>query len=190
MLISNRTSRLLGAGALVLAASSLAACSTEMATDKIYTPAAGVNSRDARVDVLNALIVATDENKGTLITTLVNNEINGTDPGADNADQLERVEGDVTATLAEPVRIDAGSKTVLATRNEHILDAEPGIPVTGEFALGDYVTVVFRFTNAGRVEMQVPVVANVEGSPFSGQDGEPHPAPEPADAGNESEGGH
>jgi copper(I)-binding protein len=189
MLISNRTSRVLGAGALVLAVSSLAACSTEMTTDEIYTPAAGVNARDARVDVLNAVIVATAPHKGTLITTLVNNEVNGTDPQVDNADQLVRVGGDVQATLAGPVIIDAGSKTVLAATNDHILDAQPGIPVSGEFELGDYVTVVFRFAKAGEVTLEVPVVANVEGSPFSGQDGEPSPAPAQAEE-SESGGEH
>ena len=74
MLTRSRISRLASAGALVLAAVTLSSCGFNYATDKVYTPAEGVNNRDSRVDVLNAAIVATEDGKGTFVASLSNNE--------------------------------------------------------------------------------------------------------------------
>lgn len=188
MLISNRTSRLLGAATLALAVSSLVACSTEMDTDAIYTQSVGGNNRDAQVDVLNAVIVSTTDGKGTLVTTLVNNQANGVGATTDAADELVSVGGDVTGAVTKPIGIPAAGMTVIATANEHIPTATPGILVAGDFAVGDYVTVVLTFANAGPVEVEVPIVANVEGSDYAGQDGDVVPAEDEEHAGTEAEG--
>lgn len=177
MLISNRTSRLLGAGALVLAASALSAC-TEHATDHIYTPAAGTNDRDSRVDVLNAVIVANDgqPGKGTLVVTFVNNEVDQPGSTKDVTDSFVGVSGDVAGEVT-PVPLPAGDHVVLATTTATIPTAAPGVAVTGQFNLGDFVDVEFDFKNADDVTLRVPVVHNVTGSQFAGQNGEPDEAP-------------
>ena len=74
MLTRSRFSRLASAGALVLATVTLSSCGFNYATDKVYTPAEGVNNRDSRVDVLNAAIVATEDGKGTFVASLSNND--------------------------------------------------------------------------------------------------------------------
>jgi hypothetical protein len=177
MLISNRTARLLGAGALLLAAPAFVSC-TAQATDHIYTPAAGTNDRDASVDVLDAVIVANDgqPGKGTLVVTLVNNEVNEPGSTKDLTDQLVAVSGDVTGTVKKPVDIPAGDHVTLATSTTDIPSGLGGIPVTGSFKLGDVVDVTFDFANAGSVTFGVPVVHNVEGGQWAGQNGTPDPA--------------
>jgi len=185
MLISQRTSRLLCAGALVLAAPALASCGTVKGTDAVYTPAQGVNGRDARVDVLNALVVSTHPNSGTFVATLVNNEVDAPGATESRADRLVGLTLDgKPVTLAAPVAVAAGGKTVLATG---LTGAKPGIKVTGTFAAGEWVTVVLTFANSKPVELEIPVHANTEDSVFAGQDGEPN-APEPAE--HEAEGSH
>lgn len=177
MLISNRTTRLLGAGALLLAASALSAC-TEHATDHIYTPAAGSNDRASRVDVLNAVIVANADQpgKGTLVVTLVNNEVEEAGSDEDLTDRLVGVSGDVSGTF-DAVSVPAGSAVVLATTTHDIPKAAPGIGVSGSFDLGDFVDVEFDFANAEDVVLSVPVVENVAGSQFAGQNGTADEAP-------------
>src|SRR3546814_14018682 len=71
MLLRTRIARATAIGALVLAAPALSSCS--FATDKVYTPGPGANDRSERVDVLNAVIVATKAGSGTLVPSLVNN---------------------------------------------------------------------------------------------------------------------
>jgi copper(I)-binding protein len=187
MLISNRTSRLIGAGALLLAAPALASC-TEHATDTIYTPAVGTNDRDSAVDVLHAVIVANADKagQGTLVVTFVNNETEEVGSTEDLTDQLVGVSGDVTGKV-KPVKLPAGTHVVLATATAEIPKAVPGISVKGDFDLGDFVEVVFDFKNADDVTLEVPVVENVEGSQFAGQNGQADEAP--AQKGPELHGG-
>lgn len=193
MLISNRTARLLGAGALLLAAPAFASC-TEQATDHIYTPAAGTNDRDSSVDVLNAVIVANDDHpgKGTLVVTLVNNEIETVGSTKDVTDKLVGIAGDVAGKVTKPVELPEGGSVTLATSTTDIPSGVGGIPVTGDFDLGDVVEVEFDFANAGTVTLGVPVVHNIEGGQFAGQNGAPDPAvPEHGETGGDSgHGGH
>jgi copper(I)-binding protein len=163
MLISHRTTRLLCAGALVLAAPMLASCSKEKPTDKIYTPANAANDRSERVDVLNAKIVSSSKGTGTLVVSLVNNDNNAPGATTDAADELVGVAGDVTAKLTEPVVVPAGGIAVLAKPTGE------GIKVTGKFEAGEFVTVTFTFKNANEVTLQVPVVENA--GEVAGQDG-------------------
>lgn len=186
MLIRNRIARAVAAGTLVLAAPTLTSCGFNFATDKVYTPAAGANNRDASVDVLNAVIVATDDGKGTLVTTLVNNETE-----ADKGDTLESVTGtaldgsEVTVKVKKPIEIAPRGYTRLATATADnglgekppadangatVASYESGLPVTGGFALGEFVKLTLTFKNAGDVKVEVPVVAN--NCEWAGQDGD------------------
>lgn len=191
----NRTSRLLCAGALVLAPA-LASCSTEMPTDAIYTPAAGTNARTADVDVLNAMVVSTEPGSGTLIFTLVNNRRDPVDGSESMEDRLTDVTVEGQAARMRPVRIPSASAVVVAEKTEQIPDGIGGIKVEGDFEPGEFVDVVFTFEDAGEVELEVPVLLNEEGSYVEGQDGEPAPAAtdgadhgDHGDQGEESEGG-
>lgn len=182
MLIRNRIARAVAAGTLVLAAPTLTSCGFNFATDKVYTPAPGANNRDASVDVLNAVIVATNDGKGTLVTTLVNNETE-----ADKGDTLESATGtaldgsDVTVNVKKPVEVPARGYARLATATaenglgeepaaEGLANYRPGIAVKGNFKIGEFVKLTLEFKNAGAVKVEVPVVAN--NCDWAGQDGE------------------
>lgn len=191
MLISNRTSRLLGIGALLLAAPTLASC-TKHVTDEIYTPAAGVNGRDSRVDVLNAVIVSNEDHpgEGTLVVTFVNNEVVAAGSTANKDDKLVAVGGNVTGTVKPVVTIPAGGLVVLAAKTAAISNSVPGIRVTGDFNLGDEVLVDFDFANAESVELKVPVVHNIAGGSFADQNGPADPAVTNAETGAGQSEGH
>ena len=66
-----RRSFALTAAALALAAPALTSCGFDYATDRIYTPATGVNNRDGDVDVLGAVVVSSQADSGTFIATFV-----------------------------------------------------------------------------------------------------------------------
>lgn len=189
----NRTSRLLCAGALVLAPA-LAACSTDMPTDAIYTQAAGVNERTLDVDVLNAMVVSSEQGSGTLVMTLVNNLSDPVDGATSHADRLTGVTVDGASVRFSPVSVPAAGIAVIAAKNDAMPQAVGGIKVTGDFEAGEYVDLVLTFENAGEVELEVPVLLNEEGSYVAGQDGKPVPLPSQEDhgAGHEGEtgGGH
>ena len=167
MLTRSRISRLASAGVLVLATATLSSCGFNYATDKVYTPAEGVNNRDSRVDVLNAAIVATEDGKGTFVASLSNNETPTLEDGqlTDVDDQLTGLAGVGDTTLTadlEPVDVPGGGLVKLADGD--------GIPVTGDsIKLGDFVEVELTFENADPVTMKIPVVAN--NRDFEGQDG-------------------
>ncbi|KRF19113.1 hypothetical protein ASG90_04395 [Nocardioides sp. Soil797] len=186
MLIRNRIARAVAAGTLVLAAPVLTSCGFNFATDKVYTPAPGANNRDASVDVLNAVIVSTKDGKGTLVTTLVNNETE-----AGRTDTLESVTGtapdksEVTVDVAKSVEIPPRGYTRLATATSDNglgekppADADggtyavyqPGLKVSGNFRTGEFVKLTLTFKNAGDVAVEVPVVAN--NCDWAGQDGD------------------
>ena len=167
MLTRSRISRLASAGVLVLATATLSSCGFNFATDKVYTPAEGVNQRDSRVDVLNAAIVATADGKGTFVASLSNNEVPVLENGSltDVDDRLTGLAGvgdtALTADL-EPVDVPGGGLVKLADGT--------GIPVSGDAVqLGAFVEVELTFENADPVTMKIPVVAN--NRDFEGQDG-------------------
>src|SRR4029079_16444098 len=113
MLTPSRISRLASAGVLVLATVTLSSCGFNYATDKVYTPAEGVNNRDSQVDVLNAAIVATEDGKGTFVASLANNQTPTYEDGklTNVDDKLTGLAGvgdtSLTADL-EPVSVPGG----------------------------------------------------------------------------------
>src|SRR4029453_3813831 len=58
----------------VLAVPALTSCGFNYATDRPYTPAAGVNNQDGTVDVLGAVIVSGQDDSGTFIPSFSNND--------------------------------------------------------------------------------------------------------------------
>ena len=156
---------------LAVCAPVLASCGFDYATDRIYTPATGVNNREASVDVLGAVIVSAQEGSGTFVASFANNS---TEESA-TVESLEGVDQEpLTADGFSTVDVPAGGLVNLAD--------EDGVPVNGEFAAGDFVPVTIEFGNGERVELDVPVVTNCgyyEGldGPSSPDQCESEPAP-------------
>jgi hypothetical protein len=139
----------LGAAA-VLAATTLTACGFNYPTDRINTITAGVDYRDGSVEILNAAVVARQANSGTFIATFVNTSNSQTI-------SLQSVTGDNTAisdVQADPFTLQPNSLLNLAT--------EGGMPVSGTFALGQFVTLTFQFDDGETADLSVPVVADDE----------------------------
>jgi hypothetical protein len=156
---------------LAVCAPVLTSCGFDYATDRIYTPATGVNNREASVDVLGAVIVSAQEGSGTFVASFANNS---TEESA-TVESLEGVDQEpLTADGFSTVDVPAGGLVNLAD--------EEGVPVNGEFAAGDFVPVTIEFGNGERVELDVPVVTNCgyyEGldGPSSPDQCESEPAP-------------
>jgi len=164
MLIRRHLAIALGAVALCLPG--LSACGFDLATDRPYTPAVGVESVEGSVDVLGAVIVSTEPGAGTFIASLANND--QTAPATFEAFETG-AEVDVEAAAFTPVEIPAGGLVNLA------LDGV--VPVTGEFEAGNFVAVVLRFGTGERAAMEIPVVPN--SGEYAGLDGE---APVPTES--------
>lgn len=133
-------------GALTLAAT-LTSCGFDYATDRVYTPGAGINDRDAQVDVLAAVVVSGHEGEGAFVASFANN-----DPA--EAITVESLAGAGETTLTaedfDGVEVAGGQLVSLAT--------EGGIPVEGDFAPGGVVDLAIGLDNGETVEMSVPVV--------------------------------
>jgi hypothetical protein len=156
MFVKNlRRTLALAGSALVL--TTLTSCGFDMGTDRVYTPAAGVNERDASVDVLNAVIVSSHDGSGTFIASFANNDPEpAAFSGLAGIDQTA-----VTVSGFTPVEIPADGFVNLAN--------EGGVEVSGEFVQGDFVPMSVQFENGEQVEVDVPVVTNC--GDFAGLDG-------------------
>jgi hypothetical protein len=121
------------------------------ATDRIYTPAAGVQNRAEDVDVLNAVIVSAEHGSGTFVASFVNN----------STDEDATVEGLEGTDTANPVTADTPNVQI-PPRGLVNLATEGGIEVTGEFGAGETVPVAISFGDGSTVEMRVPVVTNCD----------------------------
>jgi hypothetical protein len=132
----------------VVATAVLTACGFNYPTDKINNVTAGVDYRDGSVDVLNAVVVAKQANSGTFVATFVNSS-----PSKSIA--LQSVTGDNTAisdAQATPFTMEPGTLHNLAT--------DGGIPVSGTFALGQFVNISLTFDDGETANMSVPVVVD------------------------------
>jgi hypothetical protein len=157
----------LATGALALTA--LTSCGFNYATDRPYTPSNGVNHQEGSVDIINAVIVSTEEGSGTFVATLSNKD---NDEPATFEGLEASGESDIQAEEFEAVEIPPGGLVNLAE--------EGAVPVTGSFAAGDFVEVSLTF-GSEVVDMDVIVVTNC--GVFAGIDGpedleqcEPEPA--------------
>ncbi len=161
-----RRSLALTTAAVALATAGLSSCGFNYATDRVYTPAAGVNSSGGVVKVLAAVIVSAEPGSGTFVASLTN----GSETTAVSMTGLAATEGtDITVAEFEPVVVPERGLVNLAS-------PPADLTLTGEFEAGDWVTIAASFDNGQRVELEVPVVSN--SGPYEGLDGET--APEPA----------
>ena len=145
-----RSARLLtAAGALLLAAPVLSSCGFNYATDRPYTPGAGTNDQDARVDVLSAVVVSAEDGSGTLITSFSNNN-------QDDDATVTEIAGpgdtaDLTVGDFDPIEIPPGGFVNLA-------DSDTPVTVEGEFETGDFLSLEFTFGDGTSAELDVPTV--------------------------------
>jgi hypothetical protein len=142
--------RSLGLGAAGLAATTaLTACGFNYPTDRINNPVSGVDYRDGTVDILNAVVVARQANSGTFVATFVNNSPTKTIG-------LQSANGDNTAISS----VDAPSLSLRPNTLLNLAAKKKGIPVSGTFALGQFVPISFTFDDGQTADLQVPVVAD------------------------------
>jgi hypothetical protein len=139
---------LAAAGALALA-TVLSSCGFDNATDRVYTPAAGVNDRDANVDVLGAVVVSAQKGSGTFIASFANNDQEK--PATVSSLAGAGKDADVQVDPFPPIQIDPGQLVNLAI--------DGGIVVSGpKIASGDFVTLAIGLGDGETVEMDVPIM--------------------------------
>lgn len=135
----------IAACATALTAPVLSACGFNYATDEPYTPAAGTNNHDARVDVLNAVVVAGQSDSGTFVAGLSNND--------DEAHTLTGITGEGFTIDLEPVEVPANGFVNLEDADIH---------VTGTFDGGQVLDLTVEIDNGETVPLEVPVVTSCD----------------------------
>jgi len=184
MLHRRSTATTLVAVLLPLAAA-LTSCGFDYPTDRVNTIAAGVNNREASVEVLGARVVAYADGQGRLIGTLVNSVNDAEEPAV-----LDAVEGDadsgIEVTVSE-IEIAGNDRVNLAS------DDVGAVVVTGDFSAGDLVTLTYAFSTDELVTLDVPVVkacgqyADITAPEFEAEAAEETDGPEQLDEGLEEE---
>ncbi|MEI5671721.1 MULTISPECIES: hypothetical protein [unclassified Nocardioides] len=162
--------------ATAITAPVLSSCGFNYATDQPYDPAAGTNNRDARVDVLAAVVVAGQDDRGTLVAGLANND--------DEPISLTSVVGEGLTAEFDPIEVPASGYVNLADEEVH---------VEGSFAAGDVLNLSLDLDNGESVALEVPVVTNCdEFAGFDTSTGEGAESEDPAYSCEyaEHEGGH
>jgi hypothetical protein len=151
----------LAACVLAVCAPALTSCGFDYATDRIYTPATGVNNREASVDVLGAVIVSADDGSGMFVASFNNND----SLESVSVEALEGVDqAQLTARRFAPIEVPPGGLVNLAD--------EGGIQVNGDVvAAGEFAEVALEFDTGERIEMDIPVVTNC--GYYEGLDGPP-----------------
>lgn len=145
-----RRSAAFAVAALAIATPLLSSCGFNYATDRVYTPAAGLNDRDGEVDILSAVIVASRPGEGTLVASISNGS-------PEDRISLQGVEptGSVKAEVASFPAIP-----LAPLRNADL--AEDRIGVTGDFGAGQVLNMTFTFSNGQSTTMGVTVVTNCD----------------------------
>lgn len=146
--MQSRRSLRLVAGALVVATPLLGSCGFGKATDRPYTPGEGTNERSGDVKVLNAVVVSAQPESGTFIASLSNN-------GAEET-SFEGLEGAGDWSAALTVG-EVDPAVELPVRGFANLAEEGGVPVSGDFEPGDFLSLTLSF-DGDTVTMNVPVV--------------------------------
>lgn len=134
------------ASTTLVAATALTSCGFNYATDRVYTPAAGINDTTGNVDILNAAIVSAQANSGTFVASFSNNDTTKTI-------KFTGMSGDGSAVgvvNAKPFSLAPGGFRNLSTSG--------GVPLTGTFSSGQMVTVSLTFDDGETANLDVPVV--------------------------------
>jgi hypothetical protein len=175
---SPRSRLALCVGALVLAVPGVASCGFDYATDREYTPAAGVNDKTGTVDVLDTVIVAEDEagGSGTFIASLSNNSSTDT-----ITFESLSFGSDSTVEVAAFTPIQVKPRQVV-----NLADGQ-GIKVSGPFKAGDFVTITLTFDSGQTNVMEIPVVvAQWQWEGMDNGTGVPSPSAPPSASTSES----
>jgi hypothetical protein len=139
----------LSAAVLLLAAPALASCGFDYATDRVNTIAPGANDRSGDVKVLGAVVIAESDGSGVFVATMTNS--------SDGSVSLTNLTGEsddgtlaVAGTSQAAIEVPAGGRTSLIE--------EGGVPLEGDFAVGDFVAVTLSFDNGQTVTLDTNVV--------------------------------
>lgn len=151
-----RHNRALAATSLLLVVPALASCGFNYPTNRVYTPAAGVNFSDGTVDVLNAAIVSKGADAGTFVASFANGD-------QTHAISLAAMSGD--QGVLDTVTVDSFPIPPNGLVN---LANGGGIGVQGTFKPGQFVTVSLTFDDGSTATDQVPVVD--DGGQWAGLD--------------------
>ena len=157
-------------GALVLAVPGLSACGFNYATDRANTIANGTSNQDGVVDVLNAVIVSSEDGSGTFIASLSNNS-------PDKTISMDSLSFGTNSTIAvasfAPIE-------VAPHRLVNLADGQ-GIKVSGPFKAGDFIGLTVGFDNGETADLDVHVVtADDEYTDLDNGTGVPSPTAEPS----------
>lgn len=150
--------RSIAAAVAVVAAPVLSSCGFDAQTNQVYNPAVGTQDQSGSVDILNAVVVSGSDGSGTLIATLVNNDLT-------EDDKLTSVSGageeqNLQVTLGGTTKVDSGALLNLAE--------EGAITVEGEAVLpGAFLTLTFSFQRGASATFDVPVKEYSEEGPYA-----------------------
>ena len=138
--------RLLAAGGALALATVLSSCGFNYATDRVYTPAEGINDRSTDVDVLGAVIGTGQEGSGPFIASFANNSQD--EPAT--VDSFEGAGEDESLEVEdfEAIEIQPGGMVNLAD--------DGGVVLRGDFGPGDFVRVTLTFGDGQSAELDVP----------------------------------
>jgi len=150
---------------LLLAAPVLSSCGFNYDTNNVTTISAGINDRAGNIDILGAVIVADEDDRGVFAATFTNNtkptaaEIAAGDIGEDalvglSAGNSPSDGDDAQADIAVIGDVDPITIEPVDSVN---LFAEGGIPVEGDFRAGDVVPVQLTFESGQVSNLQVTV---------------------------------
>jgi hypothetical protein len=136
--------------AVALVVPALAGCGTNFnaPTDQVYNPARGVNDRSGEVDVLDALVVSPGDGTGTVVATLVNNDVA-------NDDKLLKVTVDGTDAH---INAAAGDADIPAGGHNNLGISGAVSASSGQIVAGTFVDVTFTFERAEAITVEAPVV--------------------------------
>lgn len=136
-----------------LAAPLLVGCNNfDAQTNAVYTPAQGVNNREATVDVLNALVVAESDGTGRLIAGLANND-GSTEIALSGVQGVGEDEGVQFGSDGGTASVGPSGFLQLADEGSAVITASgDGVEI------GDYVRLSMSFDNGETVDLNVPVV--------------------------------
>lgn len=152
--------RSIAVAAVALAAPTLSSCGFDVPTVQQYNPTVGVYSKESAVDVLHALVVSDTDGSGTLVATLVNNDLS-------EPDRLVSVTG---TGEGEAIEVSVGGDTVVPPEGLVKLSADESglVTLTGDVVVpGNFVTLTFAFEGAESVELNVPIEDYSDDGPFA-----------------------
>ena len=153
---SARSPRLRSAAATLLAATALglAGCSAtgvDAQTNQQYQPGVGANLRTGEVQLYNTLAVDNGNGTATVSAVVVN-----------TSDKTQKLDGVTATTSGGQVEVKA-APAIIGPGDSFDTGPAATVVLTGDaVGAGDYVSLTFRFDQAGDVNIDAPVVTRTE----------------------------